>query len=726
MTASFLPSLKHMTLAKIAITICKEPEISCSIYELDYLWDKNIREGRWKRLMEKAEEKVSKLHIPPRLQQNILALIKPISLEMAKFKHDHLYFLGNRFDFQRCRLFWTHEGETKNYVPFFILKDPLLKPLLMERKLLFQETVNTNNNYSSSAKRNKINAKIKFAYTHLRQTKWRELCNKLECRILSSGKSSKRINREQPQSETCNILTNSAGQLSTDDNTAANFLGSFYQETSRVNFSYKVGLIKKKTKNIINGCRRTDLGSSQLTRRFNSIQSLDPESRIIKLIMTATFLPSLKHMTLARTAITICKNPEVGCFINELYYLEYKNARESSWKRLMDKATTKVSELHVPPRLQQSILTLIKPISLEMAKNITIKSTMTASFVPSLKHMILARTAVTICEDPEVRCFINELDYLWDKSSGKSRWKRLMDKAKEKVSEIPVPPPLHQCILALIKPISLEMARWKYDHFKILGDNFDFQSCRLFWMPEGIIDRQKTAREINSRWKYMHRKTLFHGIFWFARLQKDGVTYWSELVHKLVNHLYPSTFCNYQKNPLWLRYFFDKLTSKEKKQCIEFTVNNTFKDHDNFRFCISQLNEEQREAVFKENPLRLLRFLLDWPYQSLFSEAAEQMWKYLQKRDFRYLLHFIIYNRIVADWYDFDYINLIKDFWHQSPTHFKDYIRNDLIYEPLKMVISHDLTKRFPKVEIIQTSFYVDPPNEKFSLLREGDFFHTR
>ncbi|GFT08624.1 uncharacterized protein TNCV_661961 [Trichonephila clavipes] len=111
-------------------------------------------------------------------------------------------------------------GNTKRCVPFFIHKDPLLEQLLMERKRLLQDTVDN----SSRAKLNKINAKIKIAYAKLRQTKWRDICSKLDARVSDSKlwKIINGINREQPQPETCSTVANSSGQFSPEDKTTAN------------------------------------------------------------------------------------------------------------------------------------------------------------------------------------------------------------------------------------------------------------------------------------------------------------------------------------------------------------------------------------------------------------------------------------------------------------------------------------------------------------------------
>ncbi|XP_055939139.1 uncharacterized protein LOC129968858 [Argiope bruennichi] len=372
---------------------------------------------------------------------------------------------------------------------------------------------------------------------------------------------------------------------------------------------------------------------------------------------------------------------------------------------------------------------------------------MTATFLPSLKHMTLAKIAITICKEPEISCSIYELDYLWDKNIREGRWKRLMEKAEEKVSKLHIPPRLQQNILAVIKPISLEMAKFKHDHLYFLGNRFDFQRCRLFWTHEGILDRQKTIQVLirdehiciinrfilaicyflETDAKNMLKHIDFSDfdltneqIFWISFARK--YSNWSEIALQFGYYLVSDPALNCHLNSFYLRCFLDRLTPYNKKLCIENTVKKTYRDHDNFRFCISQLNEEQRESVFKENPLRLLRFLLDWPYQSLFSEAAEQMWKYLRGREFRYLLYFIIFNRIVADWYDFDYVNLLKDFWQQSPEHLKDYIERDSIYEPVQMVIAHDCTKPLPMKEIILTSFHVAPPNGRIPV-RECDLF---
>ncbi|CAL1269426.1 unnamed protein product, partial [Larinioides sclopetarius] len=179
---------------------------------------------------------------------------------------------------------------------------------------------------------------------------------------------------------------------------------------------------------------------------------------------------------------------------------------------------------------------------------------MSASFAPSLKHMILAKIAIQICNDSEVRCFVNELDFLWDKIAGEDRWKDLLGKAAEKISELNLPHQLHLSVLGVIKPIALEVAKWKIDHLKVLGDKFDFLTCELYWKPEGIIDREKTAKmlvlnknlcdvnrfflaccyclenEVQNIWKFMthteecraYNSNFFCVTFWCSWIDRKG------------------------------------------------------------------------------------------------------------------------------------------------------------------------------------------------------------
>lgn len=147
-------------------------------------------------------------------------------------------------------------GQLKNKKPYITSKSPLLQPLLGERKRIF-ETRDTGNNKLARVELNKINAKIKRLYAQIKRDKWNDLCSSLDSRT-SDGKLWKlvrNISNEQPQEEQSNTIQNEVGELAENDEEAANLLGLYYQNISRLDFTNENKNVKIRASNIVHGCR---------------------------------------------------------------------------------------------------------------------------------------------------------------------------------------------------------------------------------------------------------------------------------------------------------------------------------------------------------------------------------------------------------------------------------------------------------------------------------------
>ncbi|KAF8766539.1 putative RNA-directed DNA polymerase like protein [Argiope bruennichi] len=159
-------------------------------------------------------------------------------------------------------------GNVKRYVPCYTKNTAVIEPLLEKRKSLLQASGPVVNNRRTAI--NKINAEIKLTYAHL---------NPLD----SSGAG---LCKEQIQNEECNSIRNTDGQIFPDDKSSANGLAAHYQSTGRLHFTNEDKPILSKARNIVHGCRSTDLGDPTLTKQFS----------MRKLLIALTFLDLNKSL----------------------------------------------------------------------------------------------------------------------------------------------------------------------------------------------------------------------------------------------------------------------------------------------------------------------------------------------------------------------------------------------------------------------------------------------
>ncbi|GFV39410.1 putative RNA-directed DNA polymerase from transposon BS [Trichonephila clavipes] len=114
------------------------------------------------------------------------------------------------------------------------------------------------------------------SYAQLKRSRWRELCKNLDSRTTNSKlwRIVKKINKEQEQCEESNSVIDTNGQVFPDDKAAANGLAVYYQETSKLVFTSEDKSVMKRAKNIIHGCRTSDVGDQGLSRDFSQQELL--------------------------------------------------------------------------------------------------------------------------------------------------------------------------------------------------------------------------------------------------------------------------------------------------------------------------------------------------------------------------------------------------------------------------------------------------------------------
>ncbi|GFT16887.1 uncharacterized protein TNCV_3193541 [Trichonephila clavipes] len=297
-------------------------------------------------------------------------------------------------------------------------------------------------------------------------------------------------------------------------------------------------------------------------------------------------------------------------------------------------------------------------------------------------------------------------------------WK---DAIREEMSSLGIPVVLQDDVITLIKPMNLEVTNWMEDHDEIISEN---QECFLEFCfnADGTVDRIKTANLlIHSKRLSVTTRFMLACQYWsswdvltfFKKLRKrekfqikkkyskvnkklnqheENVLKWIELYDEdCISESQPWGWCyeyfNWTDVSLQSR-LLDDLPEEYCKILLDETFEEMDKEHIG-RFCLSRMSADHREQLLIRFPLKVLRIYLFWPPYHYFLDAVSKVWNLLTEKHFTCLLHIIICQKIVNLWEDFDYVYLLRQFWHRSPDRLKQCVKETNIFEILMEIVKH-------------------------------------
>ncbi|GFR23381.1 uncharacterized protein TNCT_178791 [Trichonephila clavata] len=132
----------------------------------------------------------------------------------------------------------------------------------------------------------------------------------------------------------------------------------------------------------------------------------------------------------------------------------------------------------------------------------------------------------------------------------------------------------------------------------------------------------------------------------------------------------------------------DHLSPEERLYLLEDVFKKTRWIHVQ-RFCLSRMSADHWEVLLKRYPLKFLRTCLFWPWQRFFLDSINKVWDRLPKENFTCLLHIIICQKVLERLEDFDYVNLLREFWYRSPEHLKQYVERTDIFKIMMKIIKN-------------------------------------
>ncbi|GFQ89389.1 uncharacterized protein TNCT_160751 [Trichonephila clavata] len=284
----------------------------------------------------------------------------------------------------------------------------------------------------------------------------------------------------------------------------------------------------------------------------------------------------------------------------------------------------------------------------------------------------------------------------------------------KKISCLGLPNILRTQLMTIIRCICLEIQKWQTEH----KSKFDFTDLQRYfcWNAHGKIDRMKTVKSLIN-----NESLPISDCYKLARLygiERDFISLWGKMSRVEKDNAKHICGYNYQRicfehgravrletikiYPLNFRAFFSLLSPTEKVAWYKMYIGLKIMDYDDVRFCLSFLEKNEQENILRQYSSKVLQYYLVWPFQDEFLNVSKNIWPYMSIENYIDLLKFIIYQRIMIGWKDFNYVWLLKEFWRQTPNNFKELAKKDEIYQLILPVINCELLNRFPNEVILE------------------------
>ncbi|GFY48153.1 uncharacterized protein TNIN_135651 [Trichonephila inaurata madagascariensis] len=286
---------------------------------------------------------------------------------------------------------------------------------------------------------------------------------------------------------------------------------------------------------------------------------------------------------------------------------------------------------------------------------------------------------------------------------------KLKDMVNKKLHPLSYPTTLQQEITTALRSITFEVWHWIVDNLMIVKWESEIIKIPLSWKSDGTINRISTADmiirspdlAIETRFIHACQYWCWNKIneFWETLSANEQLFLYRKYVNKKHTIQYFKFFrarSSRRSCRLWSLKFkwtygtmfngvFDHLPSL-KKQALENKAVRS--PHIPLaRHCLLRMNAQRRMYMLQEYPYHVLRVCLFWPLQALFTDAASTVRDSLPNRSFLKLIHIIICQKILLGWRDYDYVDLLKTFWRESPIRCKEYVRGDTISEILTVIL---------------------------------------
>ncbi|GFY58868.1 uncharacterized protein TNIN_321561 [Trichonephila inaurata madagascariensis] len=356
------------------------------------------------------------------------------------------------------------------------------------------------------------------------------------------------------------------------------------------------------------------------------------------------------------------------------------------------------------------------------------------SLVLPLKEICRRRISASLFTHDDIVTLIKTCKFNSYSYSDKFREGNILyDQIIGRVKKLFLPITVEDELKETIHSIGFEILKFKCFQEKYLGENNHFfdNEIQIYWTYLGTIDKFRTAMsfvkddkiDVTLRYKIACIYCLEDDIptLWEKMSEDDKkfsfktdslpiyrvlISFWESKMKKrpfrlrelrrMNENVYVDAleYAAYSGNIAATRYFFQKLSDKEKKEevlkmtkyilrKVEFSKEYYFEV---LQFLLLQMSEKDQLDVFQAGSYNLLCCFMEWPLQPYFNNLAGHLWSYLVPSEFNDLLWHITIRNLEHKSNGCDYKSLFSRLWSESPLHFKKYI---ISQEPWEHLLCH-------------------------------------
>ncbi|GFR31554.1 uncharacterized protein TNCT_258391 [Trichonephila clavata] len=287
------------------------------------------------------------------------------------------------------------------------------------------------------------------------------------------------------------------------------------------------------------------------------------------------------------------------------------------------------------------------------------------------------------------------------------KWEELVAK---KVSTFSLPKCLEPELFEITRTVAIEIAKWIRDLSLIVDEPSEIVRsalCYFQWNSLGRIDREETAKMLimneastrNNLYMLAIHYDLLKDMHIDMRRKIDKTEEYQDFQRIALADSYfkKSTGENnirYSPRRNWIDYLDVYL----KRNCLPYP---------DLMLVLTQLSVSERETLFSKASFYVLILFVDWPLQRYFLEASELLLPYLSNHHFYATIKMLLHYRILVGRKDFNYISLLKGFWHRSSSKLKESFQNtyEPLYKSLMFTINYPEEQKFPKEKLFKTDF---------------------
>ncbi|GIY27666.1 uncharacterized protein CDAR_245761 [Caerostris darwini] len=309
-----------------------------------------------------------------------------------------------------------------------------------------------------------------------------------------------------------------------------------------------------------------------------------------------------------------------------------------------------------------------------------------------LQQLALAKVAVTLCKNPTIESELSKRCRTPEENIN-----GILFAVTKVLSSMDIPLLFKKKLLRCFACIIFEYHNWVKRHYNMIDAGEHFRS--LCWKPCGMIDEQKSLESL-IRNQNIPVRERFHLACMYC-FKEDILSLWNQMsseeqkwsensstedvwvtcIIKADSESWPKSSEDYPFKKLLIKSLRNSTALRNLLEMLEPEERHRYQINylDKLEICCMDLNfyfevdTNNRSKFLQNNYTGILKSSYHWTSPTVFINFANQFYYLFSERKF-ILMIANLFLKMHSAWGDLTYVNLIKEFWHNSPIYLREYI----------------------------------------------------